>query len=99
MLEAVKKEAPYLPVLIFSAYEGYLKDARVTLADGFVMKSSFFDKLKQEVSEVLGRKLIHAAEGRAEAGINPRVSIPEAKSKASHLIGEKTKHHMPGLTG
>jgi DNA-binding NtrC family response regulator len=91
VLEGVKKEAPHLPVLIFSAYEGYLKDARLTLADGFVMKSSCFDKLKQKVSEVLGRKLIPTAKGGKEVAINPRVSIPEPKSKASQLNWGKYK--------
>jgi CheY-like chemotaxis protein len=91
VLEGVKKEAPHLPILIFSAYEGYLKDARLTLADGFVMKSSCFDKLKQKVSEVLGRKFIPTAKGGKEVAINPRVSIPEPKSKASQLNWGKYK--------
>jgi len=67
VLEAVKKEVPHLPVLIFNAYEGYLRDARLTLADGFMMKSSCLDKIKQKVSEMLGHKLIRTAEWRPQS--------------------------------
>lgn len=83
VLGAVKKEVPHLPVLIFSAYEGYRQDPRMALADGFVMKSFCFEKLKAKVAEVLQRNSIHCAEGEKDAGINARVSIPEAKRKAS----------------
>jgi len=63
VLETVKKEDPHLPVLIFSAYGGYPKDPRMALADGFVMKSFYFEKLKQKVAELLRRELIPKAGG------------------------------------
>ena len=91
VLEAVKKEIPHLPVLIFSAYEGYPKDPRMALADGFVMKSFCFEKLKAKVAEVLQRKLIHNAEGEKAAGINAQVSVPEAKRKAPLIHWRKYK--------
>jgi DNA-binding NarL/FixJ family response regulator len=91
VLEAVKKEIPHLPVLIFSAYEGYLKDPRMALADGFVMKSFCFEKLKAKVAEVLQRKLILNAEGEKAAGINAQVSVPEAKRKAPLIHWRKYK--------
>ena len=94
VLEAVKKEAPHLPVLIFTAFEGCLGDARMALADGYVMKSFCFERLKQKVAEVLKRKLIQSAEGVNEATINPRVPIPKAKPKSPliHWGNEKTLH-------
>jgi DNA-binding NarL/FixJ family response regulator len=55
VLDAVRKEAPHLPVLIFSTHEGYPKDFRMALVDGFVMKSFCFEKLKQKVAELLMR--------------------------------------------
>jgi len=82
VLDAVKKEVPHLPVLIFSAYAGYLKDPRMAIADGFVMKNFRFEKLKAKVAEVLKRKTIHKAEGEKDATIEARVSIREAKPKA-----------------
>jgi two-component system OmpR family response regulator len=91
VLEAVKKEVPYLPVLIFSAYEGYNNDPRMALADGFVMKSFCFEKLKQKVAEVLRRKLIHNTEGEKEAMDDTRVSISEAKPKAPLIHWRKNK--------
>jgi len=99
VLEAVKKEAPLMPVLIFSAYEGYVKDARLNLADGFVMKSSCFDKLKQKVSEVLGRKLIRTAERRKKAASNPGYPFLKQNQELLHLIGEKTRRHISRSTG
>lgn len=91
VLDEVKKEVPHLPVLIFSAYEGYLKDPRMALADGFVMKSFCFEKLKAKVAEVLKRKLIHNAEGEKDATIDARLSIPEAKPKAPLIHFERNK--------
>ena len=89
VLGAVKKEVPHLPVLIFSAYEGYHQDPRMALADGFVMKSFCFEKLKAKVAELLQRKLIHNAEGEKDAGINAQVSVPEAKRKAALIDWRK----------
>jgi DNA-binding NtrC family response regulator len=91
VLEAVKKEVPHLPVLIFSAYAGCPKDPRMALADGFVMKSFCFEKLKAKVAEVLQRKLIHNAEGEKDAGINAQVSLPEAKRKAVLIHWRKNR--------
>jgi two-component SAPR family response regulator len=94
VLEAVKKEAPHLPILIFSAYAGYNKDPRMALADGFVMKSFCFEKLKAKVAEVLQRKLMPNVEGEKDASIDAQGSIPEAKPKAPliHWGKNKTLH-------
>jgi two-component system cell cycle response regulator len=89
LLDAVKKEVPHLPVLIFSAHEGYPKDPRMALAEGFVMKSSCLEELKAKVAEVLQRKFIHEAEVEKDAGINAQVSIPEAKRNAPRIPWRK----------
>jgi len=82
VLDMVKKEVPHMPVLIFSAHAGYPRDPRMVGADGFVMKSFGFEKLKQKVAELLRRKWIHKAEKGRDVRINSRVSIFEAESKA-----------------
>ncbi len=91
VLDAVKKEVPHLPVLIFSAYAGYLKDPRMALADAFVMKSFRFEKLKAKVTEVLKRKTTHKAEGEKGTVINAHVSIPEANPKAPLIHFERNR--------
>jgi DNA-binding NarL/FixJ family response regulator len=53
VLDEIKREYPRLPVLLFSAFGGYASDPRIVQADGFVIKSLFFDELRQKVSEVL----------------------------------------------
>jgi hypothetical protein len=63
----------------------------MALADGFVMKSFCFEKLKAKVAEVLKRKLIHNAEGEKDATIDARLSIPEAKPKAPLIHFERNK--------
>jgi CheY-like chemotaxis protein len=91
VLDALKKEVPHLPVLIFSAYEGDSKDPRMALADGFVVKSVCFEKLKAKVAEVLKRKTIHNAEGEKDTVINAQVSIPEAIPNAAIIHWRKNK--------
>ena len=95
VLEAVRKEVPHLPILIFSAYAGYNNDPRMALADGFVMKSFRFEKLKAKVAEVLKRKLGHNAEGEKDTVINAQVSIPREpnrKAPVLHLGKNKALH-------
>jgi len=91
VLDAVKKQVPHLPILIFSAYAGYLKDPRMALADAFVIKSFRFEKLKAKVAEVLKRKTIQNAEGEKGTVINAQVSIPEVKPKVPLIPWGKNK--------
>jgi len=86
VLDAVKKEVPHLPVLIFSAYAGYLKDPRIALADGFVMKNFRFEKLKAKVAEVLNRKTNHNAEGEKDTVLNAQVAIPPGPDRKAPLV-------------
>jgi DNA-binding NtrC family response regulator len=53
VLDEIRREHPRLPVLIYSAFGGYANDLRMVQADGFLIKSLFFDELRKKVSEAL----------------------------------------------
>ena len=54
LLTHIKTVKPDLPVIIVTAYDSYKEDPRVSLADGYVVKSfSNLDRLKQKISHVL----------------------------------------------
>ena len=55
-LNDIKKEDPRLSAIIVTAFDNYRNDRRLLLADGYVIKSSYFDDLKQKIREVLQRK-------------------------------------------
>ena len=55
LLEEVQKQNPDLPIIIYSGY--YPKgDPHLNRIEGFIMKGSYSNDLKQCLSEVLGRK-------------------------------------------
>jgi len=57
VLRGIKRENPDLPVLILTAYDSFVENPRLSQADGYVVKSFIeFDKLKQMIADVLGRK-------------------------------------------
>ncbi len=56
LLEEIKRQHPYLPVVIVSAYDGFLDDPRLSQADGYVIKSICFDELKGKIADVLDRQ-------------------------------------------
>jgi len=57
VLHTIKRENPDLPVLIFSAYDSFAGDPRLSQANGYVVKSfSNFDELKQKIADTLQRK-------------------------------------------
>ena len=56
VLNDIKKEDPRLSAIIVTAFDSYRNDPRLLLADGYVIKSSDFYNLKQEIGEVLQRK-------------------------------------------
>jgi CheY-like chemotaxis protein len=49
LLAHIKGRFPSLPVIIHTAYDGYRKDPRSLLADGFVIKSICLEELKEQV--------------------------------------------------
>ena len=56
ILSDIKRHEPSLPIIIFTAYDTYVDDPRLSQADGYVIKSFRLDELKQKVADVLKRK-------------------------------------------
>jgi DNA-binding response OmpR family regulator len=71
ILRDIKRQDPYLPVIIFTAYDSFMDDPRVSQADGYVIKSFDFMELKQKIAEVLRRKPAHRAEVEAKTQFRP----------------------------
>lgn len=66
VLGDIKRQDPNLSVIIFTAYDSFLDDPRLSQADGYVVKSVCFDELKRKVADALHRKM--ARESKVEAG-------------------------------
>ncbi len=58
VLRDIKRQYPYLPVIIVTAYDSFRDDPRLSLAEGYVIKSTDFRELKQEIAHALRRKLV-----------------------------------------
>ena len=56
VLGDIKRQDPNLSVIIFTAYDSYLDDPRLSQADDYVIKSVCLDELKQKIADVLNRK-------------------------------------------
>ncbi len=56
LLLDIKKQNPHLPVVIITAVDSYEQDPRLALADAFLIKSFYFNELKQKIAEILKRK-------------------------------------------
>lgn len=59
----IKREEPDLPVIIFTAYDSYRDDPRLSQADGYVIKSMALDELKGRIKELLRQKVSPHASG------------------------------------
>jgi len=66
VLGDIKRQDPNLSVIIFTAYDSFLDDPRLSQADGYVIKSVCFDELKRKVADALNRKIDR--ESKVEAG-------------------------------
>lgn len=53
VLRNIKRQYPHLRVIIFTAYDSYVDDPRLSVADGYVIKSSDLNELKQRIADVL----------------------------------------------
>jgi DNA-binding response OmpR family regulator len=62
VLEEIKKQDPYLRVLVLTTCDLFKKDLLRSLDDVYVINSFHFDGLRQKVAEILQRKPIHAGE-------------------------------------
>ena len=78
VLSDIKREEPDLPVLILTAYDTFQEDPRLSLADGYVIKSFVaLDKLKRTITDVLESKSISHGPGPTEMeGENQIFTIP-----------------------
>ncbi|MDL1958175.1 MAG: response regulator [Deltaproteobacteria bacterium] len=52
----IMRQDPDLPVIIFTAYDGYVADSQSPQADGYAIKILALDGLKRKVADVLSRK-------------------------------------------
>jgi two-component system phosphate regulon response regulator PhoB len=57
VFQEIKRQAPDLPVIIFTACDGYRDDSRLSHADGYVIKSMALDELKGRIKELLRYKI------------------------------------------
>jgi len=56
LLRDIKRQDPDLPVIIFTAYDSYVDDPRLSQAEGYVIKSLVLDGLKRKVADVLRQR-------------------------------------------
>ena len=71
VLEEIKKQDPYLRVLMLSIYGGYQEAFCRSLADVYVIKSFRLEGLRQKVAEVLQRKPINAEGMKRSENLQP----------------------------
>ena len=53
VLDRIKRENPHLPVVIFTAYDTYREDPRLSQAEAYVVKSFELDELKWTIRRIL----------------------------------------------
>ena len=53
VLHDMKRQAPHLPVIVFTAYDSFKDDPRLSKAHGYVIKSTDFRELKETISRAL----------------------------------------------
>jgi two-component system response regulator (stage 0 sporulation protein F) len=56
LFEDIKRRYPGLPIIIFTAYDSYREDLRLSQADGYAIKSIVLDELKGKIADVLNRE-------------------------------------------
>jgi two-component system response regulator (stage 0 sporulation protein F) len=56
VLRDIKRQHPDLPVIIFTAYDSYVEDPRVSQADAYVIKNIVLDELKEKIADVVSRR-------------------------------------------
>lgn len=83
VLGSLKRRFPRSPVLIFTAYDGYRQDPRLSEADGFFVKSFCCDELKEKVADVLQRKERPVKVVKENAFLTP----PSRRGKGVHKRG------------
>ncbi len=76
VLRDIKRQHPHLPVIIFTAYDSYLDDPRLSQADGYVIKSFDLGELKQKVADVLKHKAAREEKVEAKTASGPEGHEP-----------------------
>lgn len=56
LFKAIKRYDPSLPIIIFTAYDTYKDDIRLSMADGYIIKGIDLGPLKDKISDVVERK-------------------------------------------
>jgi DNA-binding NtrC family response regulator len=56
VLHDIKGKYPQMPVIIYTAYDSYREDPRVSQADGYVIKSTMLDELKEKIADILAQQ-------------------------------------------
>lgn len=74
-LNDIKGQYPDLPVIIFTAYDSYREDPRLSQANAYVVKSYILDELKETIALVL-------------AGNSDSASDLEACTHSPQLVAE-----------
>ncbi len=74
VLSDIRQQYPQLPILLITASDSYSEDPRLSQADGYVIKSMYFDELKQKITEILQGK-IDQSRKRKRKGILPQFNI------------------------
>jgi two-component system response regulator (stage 0 sporulation protein F) len=67
LLRDIKRQYPHLPVIILTAYDSYREDARLSKADGYVVKSTDFDGLKKKIAGALTSRQTYRLKVDSEA--------------------------------
>lgn len=74
VLRDIKSQDPNLPVIIFTAYDTFADDSRLSQADGYVIKSIDLGELKHKIADVLKQKLTSQAKVEAKSDL-PQLSV------------------------
>jgi DNA-binding NtrC family response regulator len=57
VLHDIKGQYPQMPVIIYTAYDSYREDPRVSRADAYVIKSTVLDELKDKIADLLAQQM------------------------------------------
>ena len=68
VLHDIKGQFPEVPIIVYTAYDSYREDPRVSGADGYVIKSVLFDELKGKIADVLAQN--QAIEPTVDVGLS-----------------------------
>jgi DNA-binding NtrC family response regulator len=58
VLQDIKRECPNLPVIIVTAYDSFREDPRLSQVAGYVIKSIFFEELKEKAADALTKQQV-----------------------------------------